>query len=147
MKKSILAACAAMMLTACQTIEQSTSGYSPENKPTIVTRKTIDQAKSGAKAVFNRPSLGFQTVSETGTHLLFSKAMPANINDNNSLKDRTKGRPLVQIELTFQQESDKTRVVGQNWMLLNPNGANKDKFDLLQTPDGPRLQARMNEFK
>ncbi|MES0884313.1 hypothetical protein [Roseibium sp. SCP14] len=146
MKQLILAACAAIMLTACQTTE-SGSTYAPDNKPTVVTSKSIPEAKAASKAIFTRPTLAFKVVSESSNQLLFSKVLPANVNDNNPLKDRTKGASVTVVELTFQPENGKTRVTGDNWMLLNPKGVNKDKFNLLATPDGQRLQNKLNELR
>ncbi|MES0880807.1 hypothetical protein [Roseibium sp. SCP14] len=36
---------------------------------------------------------------------------------------------------------------GDNWMQLNPKGANKGKFNLLATPDGRRLQNKLHELR
>ena len=51
------------------------------------------------------------------------------------------------MEVTFRPENGKTRVTADNWMFLNPKGADKDKFNLLHTPDGRRLQNKLNELK
>lgn len=146
MKKLIFAAAAVVMLAACQTTG-SGSGYSPDNKPTVVTSKTVLQAKQKAKAIFTGPMQGFSVARETPNLLLFSKSLPANVNDNNPLKDRTKGKPLAQLQLVFTAENGKTRVTADNWMILNPAGQNKDKFNLLATPDGRRLQNKLNEMR
>ena len=79
--------------------------------------------------------------------MLFNKTLPANVNDNNPLKDRTKGAPVSFLELTFQTERGKIRVTGDNWLVLNPKEANKDVFNLLVTPDGARLQTKLNELR
>lgn len=146
LRKLILAACAAVFLTACQTAG-GVSGFSPDNKPTVLTSLSLPEARTRAKAIFTRPTLGFHVTSETSDRILFSKTMPASVNDNNRLKERTKGDPLLQVELTFRSENGKTRVTADNWMFLNPNGADKDKFNLLHTPDGRRLQNKLNEMR
>lgn len=146
MKKTILAMAAALFLTACQTAG-APSGFPPDNKPVVVTHLSVPQAQTRAKAIFTRPTLAFRVTSETPGRILFSKTLPANVNDNNPLKERTKGRPVSQIELVFQPVAAGTRVSGDNWILLNPAGANKDKFNLLETPDGRRLQNKLNELK
>jgi hypothetical protein len=146
LRKLILAACAAVFLTACQTAS-GVSGYSPDNKPTVLTSLSLPEARAKAKAIFTRPSLAFHVTSETPDRILFSKTMPASVNDNNPLKERTKGDPLNQVELTFLPENGKTRVTADNWLFLNPNGVDKDKFNLLHTPDGRRLQNRLNEMR
>jgi hypothetical protein len=146
LRKLILAASAAVFLTACQTAS-GVSGYSPDNKPTLLTNLSLPEARAKAKAIFTRPSLGFHVTSETPDRILFSKTMPASVNDNNPLKERTKGDPLNQVALTFRTEDGKTRVTADNWLLLNPHGADKDKFNLLHTPDGRRLQNKLNEMR
>ena len=146
LRKLILAACAAVFLTACQTASD-VSGYSPDKKPTILTNLSLSEARAKAKAIFTRPSLAFHVTSEASDRILFSKTMPASVNDNNPLKERTKGDPLYQVALTFRTENGKTRVTADNWLLLNPHGADKDKFNLLATPDGPRLQNKLNEMR
>ncbi|MCV0424136.1 MAG: hypothetical protein K5905_01555 [Roseibium sp.] len=145
MRKFILAALSALMLTACRTTD-GVSIYSPDNKPTVVTPRSKPQAKAAEKAIFTRPALGFKVTQETPTRILLSKYLPANVNDNNSLKHRTKGRPLAQVELTFRSEGGKTRVTADNGMLLNPYGTDKDKFNLLQISDGRRLKKKLNEL-
>lgn len=146
LRKLVLVACVAILLTACQTAS-GVSGFSPENKPTVLTSLSLPEARARAKAIFTRPSLGFRITSEAPDRILFSKTMPASVNDNNRLKERTKGDPLLQVELTFRPENGKTRVTADNWMFLNPKGADKDKFNLLHTPDGRRLQNKLNELK
>ncbi|MEJ8476647.1 lipoprotein [Roseibium algae] len=143
MKKFILAACAALALTACQT----TSPYSTDNKPQIVTTKTVSEAKSAAKAIFTRPTLAFRVVRETPNTLLLRKSLPANVNDTNPLKDRTKGRPDAVIKLVFTPDNGATRVTGDNWIVLNPGHPNKDTYNLLDTPDGSRLKNKMYEIR
>ncbi|TYC63961.1 hypothetical protein FMN50_02020 [Rhodobacterales bacterium] len=146
MRKTILAIAAALSLSACQTAG-GPSGFSSDNKPSVVTSLSVPAAQTAAKAIFTRPTLAFRVTSEQPGRLLFSKTLPADVNDNNPLKDRTKGRPVSQIELVFQPVEAGTRVSGDNWILLNPAGANKDKFNLLETPDGRRLQNKLNELK
>ncbi|MTH94996.1 hypothetical protein [Roseibium sp. RKSG952] len=116
-------------------------------KPSVLTTKPIPQAKAEAKKIFTSPMQGFRVIRETNNRLLFGKTLPANVNDNNPLKGRTKGAPVGRLELTFTNENGKTRVTGDNWVLLNPKGKNKDPFNLLATPDGPRLQRKLNELK
>ncbi|UES60226.1 hypothetical protein GFK91_31415 (plasmid) [Roseibium aggregatum] len=146
LRKLILAACATVFLTACQTAS-GVSGYSPDNKPTVLTSLSLSEARTKANAIFTRPSLAFHVTSETPDWILFSKTMPASVNDNNPLKERTKGDPLNQVALTFRTENGKTRVTADNWLVLNPKEANKDVFNLLATPDGARLQNKLNELR
>jgi hypothetical protein len=147
MRKFLIASCAAAFLAACQTTDGGTTAFSQANKPTVVTSKNMAAAKAASKAIFTRPTLGFKVARETDSKVLFNKTLPANVNDNNPLKDRTKGAPVSFVELTFQAEGGKTRVTGDNWLVLNPKEANKDVFNLLATPDGARLQSKLNELR
>jgi len=147
MRNLVMAVFAAVTLAACQTTS-APGPYSADNKPSVVTQKSIPETKAAAKAVFTRPTLAFKVVRDEPQRLLFQKSLPADVNDNNVLKDRTKGRPLAQIQLTFEPAPNGgTRVTGDNWMYLNPAGPDKDKFNLLATPDGARLQRRLDELK
>ncbi|KZM47474.1 hypothetical protein OA90_25750 [Labrenzia sp. OB1] len=146
MRKFLIASCAAAFLAACQTTDGGTT-FSQANKPTVVTSKNVAAARAASKAIFTRPTLGFKVAREADSRLLFDKTLPANVNDNNPLKDRTKGAPVSFLELTFQAEGGKTRVTGDYWLVLNPKEANKDVFNLLATPDGARLQNKLNELR
>ncbi len=146
LRKLILAVLVAVFLAACQTAS-GVSRYSPDNKPTVLTNLSLPEVRAKAKEIFTRPTKSFHVTSETSDRILFSKIMPASVNDNNRLKERTKGDPLLQLELTFRPEHAKTRVTADIWMFLNPHGADKDKFHLLQTPDGRSGLNRLNEMR
>ncbi|MEP3047150.1 MAG: hypothetical protein ABJL55_18065 [Roseibium sp.] len=148
MKKTVLALCAAALLAVCLPASHALAG---PKKPTIVTSKSMAQAKTKAKtkakAMFTQRTVAFRMTENTKTRMLMSKTLPANINDNNVLKNRTKGKPVMQVELVFASENGKTRITGDTWMLLDPKVKNKDKFNLLQTPDGKRLKKLLNQIR
>lgn len=146
MKPLIPVLLAASLLAACQS---AGPGLTPSlgGKPSVLTSKSVPDAKVRAVDLFTAPEQGFRVVDQTSSHLLFAKVMPANVNDRNPLQTRTKGKPVVQIDLEFDSEGAKTRVTGDIWMLLNPKGPDYDTFSLLETPDGPRLQRKLNEIR
>ncbi len=147
MRKFLIASCAAAFLAACQTTDGGTTAFSHGQQAHRRNIQELGGRKSRLKGHFTRPTLGFKVARETDNKVLFNKTLPANVNDNNPLKDRTKGAPVSFLELTFQAEGGKTRVTGDNWLVLNPKEANKNVFNLLATPDGARLQNKLNELR
>ena len=143
MKKSILVAA----VTAFWLVN-SAPAFAGQGLAVHVTNKSVAMAKLKSKRIFTRSGLDYRLTKETPTSMLFSKTFPKSYAENvNELKGRAKGKTVSQVELTFSKKGKQTKVAGDVWMLLNPKGKNKDKYNMKKTATFKALKKLMAEIR